>query len=265
MFPFAFYVQELRVRLFYLFFSWALSAWAISLYGHDFFFLFHLICMPFAILEHSSRSQALLSSGFHSSSDESFAPLSFLSSNFIFTDLPEVFVSFFLVALFGGIFFVFPFFFYQTWCFFVPSLSFAERIKLQSFFWMLFAWMYGTAWLVLQCFFPFFFDFFFSFGQEYVQGQLRIQSVLSFFFKVLTTSYILFCFPGLFHLLLLSGSISIQNIFGFRRIIYLSSLLLTAFLSPPDLLSQVCFFFLWICFFEVSLCFHVLRSKWNQI
>jgi len=181
MFPFAFYVQELRVRLFYLFFSWALSAWAISLYGHDFFFLFHLICMPFAILEHSSRRQALLSSGFHSSFDESFAPLSFLSPNFIFTDIPEVFVSFFLVALFGGIFFVFPFFLYQTWCFLVPSLSFAERIKLQSFFFMLFAWIYGTAWLVLQGFFPFFFDFFFQFWTR-ICSRPTSNSISSFIF-----------------------------------------------------------------------------------
>lgn len=231
MLPFRFYLQEFRSRIFYLLFSWGLSVGCLFFYSHEFFFLFNKLCI-------------------HFSED---TPL-------VFTEISEVFVSVFLGALGGGVFFVFPWALYQIWCFLAPSLEFSERIRLQWIFVSFLVWVYGIAWGVVQVFFPFFFDFFVGFGQDYVQSQLRIHSLVSFFFEILKLSYLFFSFPGILHLLLLTELLSIDQVFRGRRSFYFLGLLVTAFLSPPDFLSQMCFFFLWICVFELSLWFHLLKK-----
>ena len=235
--PFFFYLYELRARTLYLLFSWMMTSSLIYVCVQDFFFL-----TP------GCRGQSGVSSR------EILSPL-------IAVDIPEIFVNFFLGSAIGGVFFVFPYFLYQLWCFLVPSLRQSEKVLARSFLLGSFLWVYGVAWAVTSFLFPFFFDFFLSFGQNIIEPQLRLQGFVSFFLQILQLTYFFSSLPLLLHFSLWNQWVSVYDLIRHRRSVYLVSLLISALLSPPDFVSQFSFWFCLLFLFEISLCFHLIHSE----
>lgn len=163
----------------------------------------------------------------------------------IYTGLSEAFVTYIKVALFTGAFFSFPFVAIQVWRFIAPGLYQHERkvfFKFILFTPLLFLTGASFAYFVII---PSAWRFFTQFESPGVAGSLPIQlearlsEYLSMTLQLLFAFGICFLLPVLVLLLNRIGVLSIQLLTQSRRYAFLLILILSAVLTPPDVLSMI--------------------------
>lgn len=174
--------------------------------------------------------------------------------NFIFTDLTEAFATNLKICLILTTYLCFPLALYHFWCFWMPSCYDFERPKITGLcLWVL-------SFLVISCIFVYFWLlpeillFFarFSIQSHFmnVQCEPRIYSYVSMISRIFWISGLFFQIPILFLLLfelsILRGSTLPQN----RRYFIVLCILMSSWISPPEILSEVWLSFLLIVFFE---------------
>lgn len=177
-----------------------------------------------------------------------------LQQTFIFLDLTEAFYTLLRISTILTCGVILPFFVYEIWSFFVPSLYEIERKKMNSFF-LLF-----VSLLVCEILFAYFFllpkicHFLLSFEMTSgidnsdlhrfaplisVEFTARIESYVKLIVKLMGLILLLFQIP-LGVLVLYSNKILHVSSFYFnRKLLSFLSLLFSALLVPPDVVSQV--------------------------
>ena len=254
MMAFTFYIQELKYRIFYILLSWFGTSACFYLSIQETFFLLQRTLTNFYHINQMNES----GNG---------------SIDLIFTDIPEVFMSYFFLSIFSAGVCVFPYIVYQIWCFLLPSLWQSERISFNFCLVNFLFWFLFIGYIAITLVFPFLFSFFLSYASfglnssdfVHIQPQVRIQKFVSFFTQVFLGTYFIFALPGLFFVFLQTNLLDVQSFFSQRRLFYLSFLLLTAFFSPPDFFTQFCLFFLWISIFELTVFFYLIQTKCIQV
>ena len=173
---------------------------------------------------------------------------------FIFTSLTEAFHTTIKICFIWSFLFFLPFFFYQFWCFFTPSWFLFERVRAKIY---LFSALSG-AFLGGYCFYflvlPELIDFLLNFKINTplftVQLEARIDSYVRISSGVFLIVEFVFQMPLLFSLFYFFGLIDSAFLSKNRKIFILFFLLLAAFLSPPDPLTEFLIFSFFICTFE---------------
>lgn len=193
-------------------------------------------------------------------------PFLAFEKSFIFTELTEALYITIRVSIFVTLYSVFPLALYQVWCFVVPSLYRTERRR-WGLFWVvsLFFLVMGLlavyivvlpkiAAVLLQ----------FEIKREALTIQLeaRISSYINWSFQVFFVAVILSQWPILslivYRLGLSSFGVGTKN----RRTAFALSILIAAFVSPPDLLSQwvmAACLFMW---FETITWLGMVQKRW---
>lgn len=202
---------EIRSRLFYFFCSFCSTFLISYLYSFDILFL---IVQPF------------------------FAP-----KFFIFTDIAEALSSTIRVCIFITFHMITPFFVYQCWAFAVPGLYEQERKKFT------FSVFVGFFFFLFQCGFiflfllPDIFQFLLSFEIKKeiltIQLEARIQSYVYFTFHFYIYLLCMFQIPLIIYLFFRYELFTPIKIAQYRNYFYFFSVLLAAFISPPDFFYQV--------------------------
>lgn len=163
----------------------------------------------------------------------------------IYTGLSEAFVTYIKVALFTGAFISFPFVVVQVWRFIAPGLYQHERkvfFKFILFTPILFLAGAAFAYYVVI---PSAWRFFLQFETPGLAGSLpikleaRLSEYLSMTLQLLFAFGICFLLPVLVLLLNRIGLLSIQLLTKSRRYAFLLILILSAVLTPPDVLSMI--------------------------
>ncbi len=159
-------------------------------------------------------------------------------STLIFTSLPEAFFTYLKVAFVAGLFAVSPYIFYQIWKFVAPGLYDSERRYFvpMAFFSALF--FVSGALFGYFVVFPFGFKFFMGFATDFIRPMPTIREYLGFSLKLLIAFGVIFELPLFIFFLARLGMVTASGLRKKRKYAILCSFVVSALLTPPDVVSQ---------------------------
>jgi len=155
----------------------------------------------------------------------------------IFTSPPEAFFTYMKISFVAGIFLTSPMVFYQFWAFIAPGLYKEEKVYIlpvalaSALFFVL-----GAAFCYYVVF-DFIFSFFMSYNQGFVQAMPKLNESLTFVLQLLLAFGIVFELPLVIFFLARLGIVTADMLRSFRRYAILLSFIVSALLTPPDVLS----------------------------
>jgi sec-independent protein translocase protein TatC len=171
----------------------------------------------------------------------------------IATALPETFLIHLKIALWGGVFVSSPFWLYQLWAFVAPGRYRAERRAAVNLTAAAVALMAGGAAFAYYVVIPAGFAFFLSFGEGEVTVLPAVQGYLSLVMTLLLAFGAAFQLPLLLLFLAAAGLVDSDKLSRFRRFAVLAIVILAAFLTPPDVISQILMSIPLILLYELSI------------
>jgi sec-independent protein translocase protein TatC len=176
-----------------------------------------------------------------------------LQQTFIFLELTEAFYTLLKISGIFTLVLLIPFFFYHFWSFFIPSFYNFQRKKI-NFFVVLFLCLFFceilfTYFVLLPKICNFLLSFEIASELENsgfhidplisVEFTARFESYVKLLVKFFTIIFLLFQIPLCVCLLYSKKILHVYSFYHNRKILSLISLLLSAFLVPPDVLSQL--------------------------
>lgn len=227
-----YHLHEIKIRFFYLLFS-TISTFFIS-YNYQ-LEMVYLLGKPFIELQQT----------------------------FIFLELTEAFYTLLKISTLITLLVIFPFFLYQFWSFFIPSYYEIERKKI-FYFWSGFICLFlAEIFFIFSILLPKICYFLISFEMTSpvnhsgfhvdplisIEFTARIESYVTLVVKFLTVTLLFFQIPFCICLLYSKKILHVSSLYFNRKLLIFISLLLSAFLVPPDVISQLIMtFFLYFLF-----------------
>jgi sec-independent protein translocase protein TatC len=177
------------------------------------------------------------------------------TNRFIFTQLTEVFFTYFKFSIFCGILFSLPIIFFFIWLFFIPGLYNYERKYINWYCLLIFVLLIVSILLNYYFILPNILKFFLYFEQNNMYFPIHFEAKLSnyLFSIVLLLLNITLCFqiPAILSFLLYFNIVKVENLIKKRKYIYITFILISALISPPDLYNQILLSFFIIFFYEL--------------
>ena len=174
-------------------------------------------------------------------------------SHLIFTNLPEMFITYLKVSLISGIMLASPVIFYEFWKFVAPGLYQNEKRLLVPFVLCSCVLFLGGAIFGYFVVFPFGFRFFLGFSNEYIRALPSVKQYFSFAMKLLIAFGIVFELPVISYFLTKIGVITPQFLKNNRRYAIVIIFALAAIFTPPDVMTQFMMAVPLILLYEVSI------------
>ena len=167
------------------------------------------------------------------------------SQRLIYTDLTEAFFTYIKVSLFTGCFVTFPFIALQIWKFVSPGLFEAEKKTLLPFLIGAPILFFCGGSLVYYLVLPLAWKFFLSFQSSADQTTLpimleaKVGDYLDLVMVLIFAFGLCFQLPIVMGILARAGLITAQTLASKRRYAVVIIFVLAAFLTPPDIISQI--------------------------
>ena len=190
-----------------------------------------------------------------------------LTFQFIFTQLSEAFSTYLNVTLFYCFVLNFPLFIYHLWAYLKPGLHLFEEKILRSIVLSSLLLFLGGGLFGYSFFFPILWDFFLSFevGSELLPFQVRLEARMLEYFNLFSSSFLVIIFsfqtPLLLGLGLNLGLYSVNQCLKSRNFFILGLFLMAAFISPPDIFSQILIALPLVLFFEGVVFFFIYQKN----
>ncbi|MBW1681462.1 MAG: twin-arginine translocase subunit TatC [Deltaproteobacteria bacterium] len=156
----------------------------------------------------------------------------------IFTNLPEMFLTYLKVAFLAGVLLSAPFIFYQLWMFVAPGLYQKEKRLAIPFVVASSILFVGGALFGYFVVFPFGFKFFMAFSNESVQALPSVKQYFSFSIKLLFAFGVVFELPVVVFFLTKMRIVTPDFLKQKRKYAILMTFVLGAILTPPDVITQ---------------------------
>jgi sec-independent protein translocase protein TatC len=181
----------------------------------------------------------------------------------IYTSLQEAFVTYLKVSFFAGIVLATPVIFYQIWKFVMPGLYKNERRYIFSFVLAAcFFFLLGASFAFFVVF-PFGFKFFLSFATDRIAALPTMKDYLNLCISLLLAFGFTFEMPVVMFFLAKIGLINYKMLRKHRRYAILIIAIVSALLTPPDVLSMAMLGIPLLVLYELSIfvTYFVFRSK----
>ena len=170
----------------------------------------------------------------------------------IFTNLPEMFFTYLKTAFLAGALLVSPVLFHQIWMFIAPGLYQNEKRFAIPFVVCSTILFVGGSLFGYFVVFPFGFRFFLGFANDYIQALPSVKQYFSFAIKLLLAFGLVFELPLISYFLSRAGLLTYQTLARNRRYFLVLAFVLSAALTPPDVVTQLLMAGPLILLFELS-------------
>jgi sec-independent protein translocase protein TatC len=181
------------------------------------------------------------------------------SHRLIATSLPETFVTYLKLALYGGFFVAFPVIAAQVYLFIAPGLFKHEKRMIMPFLAAApFLFFMGAAMAYFYVM-PKAWEFFLSFEVPAGEGavplmvEAKVSEYLGLVMHIVLAFGLAFQLPVLLTLLIQFGLMRTETLARGRRYAVVILLTIAAFITPPDILSQILLFIPLYALYEVSI------------
>jgi sec-independent protein translocase protein TatC len=177
----------------------------------------------------------------------------------IATSLIETFVTYLKLALYGGFFLAFPYLATEVYLFIAPGLFKHEKMILAPYLIMAPLLFFMGAAMAYYFVMPKAWEFFVSFeiprGEHGLPLQIeaKVSEYLGLVMHIVLAFGLAFQLPILLTLLIRVGLLSTQTMARGRRYAVVILLTIAAFITPPDILSQVLLFIPLYALYEISI------------
>lgn len=181
------------------------------------------------------------------------------SHRLIATSLPETFVTYLKLALYGGFFVAFPYIASEIYLFVAPGLFKHEKRVIAPYLVLAPVLFFLGAAMAYYYVMPKAFEFFLSFevprgtGSMPLMVEAKVSEYLGLVMHIVLAFGIAFQLPILLTLLIRFGLMSTATLAKGRRYAVVILLSIAAVITPPDILSQVLLFIPLYALYEVSI------------
>ncbi|HPQ39019.1 MAG TPA: twin-arginine translocase subunit TatC [bacterium] len=159
--------------------------------------------------------------------------------NMIFTSLPEVFFVYIKVGLFAGFVLALPYLFSQFWQFFSLGLYPHEKSHVLLFVLVTTLFFFLGAGFCYTQVFPWGFRFFIGFSNDSIVPMITLSDYLKFATRLLLVFGFIFEMPVVAAFLARIGILTPEFLRKKRQYAIILIFILAAFLTPPDVVTQV--------------------------
>ena len=179
----------------------------------------------------------------------------------IFTNLPEMFLTYLKTAFLSGTLLASPFIFYHLWMFIAPGLYKNEKKYVIPFVSISTILFVGGSLFGYFIVFPFGFKFFLGYANDYIQALPSVKQYFSFAIKLLFAFGIVFELPVVIFFLSKMGLVTADFLKKNRKYAILMTFTLGAILTPPDIITQCMMAGPLIILFEVGIIIAKISEK----
>jgi len=145
-----------------------------------------------------------------------------------------------------------PFFIFQIWRFVSYALNEEQRAKVKYYFFLsFFLFVLGIS-LAYFIVLPLGLEFLTNYGKEFFNPMISISAYVSFVTSILFLFGVIFQLPLVILFLNSVGIISKKQLREKRRYFYLVAFIIAAFLTPPDVITQIFLAVPIILLYEIS-------------
>ncbi|MBN1907521.1 MAG: twin-arginine translocase subunit TatC [Deltaproteobacteria bacterium] len=176
-------------------------------------------------------------------------------SSLIFTNLPEMFFIYLKTAFVAGILVASPVIFYQFWKFIAPGLYPNEKRYVVPFVTSSTILFISGAMFGYFVVFPFGFQFFLGFANENLRAMPSVQQYFGFASKMLLAFGLVFELPVLMFFMSKMGLVSVASMKKKRKYAILMAFVVSAILTPPDVVTQCMMAVPLVLLYEVGIFF----------
>jgi sec-independent protein translocase protein TatC len=174
-------------------------------------------------------------------------------SKMIYTSLTEGFFTYLRVSYFMALFWSIPYFLLELWGFVSPALYEKERKSVFPFLIATPFLFYLGGFFVYLLVVPNAWTFFLSFQNENIELSAKISEYLSLIMSLIIAFGLCFEIPVILAMLSKFGIVTIESLKKFRKYFIILAFVCGAFLTPPDIISQLFLATAIILLFELSI------------
>ncbi len=171
----------------------------------------------------------------------------------IYTEMSAALMTKLKVAFIAGAVLASPYVFWQVWAFIKPALYEHEKRAFRlTFAATVFLFLLGVAFCYAAVYFLAV-DFFLVAGEDLATPMLAIDKYVSFLFGFVLPFGLAFELPVALYITTKMGLTNYEMLAGKRKFVILAVVVIAAFLTPPDVVSQIMLSIPILILFEVSL------------
>ena len=179
----------------------------------------------------------------------------------IFTNLPEMFLTYIKTAFITGLLLASPVIFYEMWLFIAPGLYQNEKKYVIPFVIFSTVLFIGGSLFGYFIVFPFGFKFFLGYANDYIQALPSVKQYFSFSTKLLLAFGIVFELPVVIFFLSRTGVVTVDFLRKNRKYAILLTFAMAAILTPPDVITQFMMAGPLIILYEIGIFIAMMAEK----
>ncbi len=171
----------------------------------------------------------------------------------IYTEMSAALLTKLKVSFIAGVVVASPYVFWQIWSFIKPALyAHEKRVFRTTFAAAVFLFLLGVSFCYAAVYFLAV-DFFLIAGEDLATPMLAIDNYVDFLFGFVLPFGIAFELPVALYITTRLGFTNYQMLAGKRKYVILATVIVAAFLTPPDVVSQIMLSIPILLLFEISL------------